>query len=410
MDPSTKAQKLEELIRDLINRPCQEYIFRECVGRGGYGCVFRLDCKAGPQLNAKAAKVYFLDLVPPEHYDVVFSAIKYERENLKQLLHPNIMTAYRCFNTKKKDDRVDRAFIIMNYFPEGDLDNYVRVNGPLKKRDLEKVLITLIIAVKHMHDKKIIHRDIKPQNVMLNEMEAVLVDFGCSINLETQKVNSYVESKGYTEPGSKTRDKYRMPTDIFSVGATAFFAATAKDPGMFVEGDRFNEQKLKLYLGSEQFSSIDPRIKELIVKAVGPEATRPTAEELLREVDGNQHYQNLAWNKLPKPKPQHPDGYSAFENHNRAQAGPGLGASFTHDTSADSRSPGRQLPQAVQGGEVHNLPSFEPFATPSPGGFFPGFQTARGEVLHNPTSNSPGLQASPQDDAPMPHRPASSNK
>ena len=425
MDQKAKSDKFEEHILKMKNKPFDKYIFRECIGKGGYGCVFKLESRDGNTHILRAAKIYFLDLVPPERYDIVVSGIKYERENLRMLLHPYIITAYRCFNTKKQDGRIDCAFIIMNYHPEGDLEQYVTKNGPLKGEDLKKMLITLLIAIKFMHERNILHRDIKPQNVMLSGMESILVDFGCSINLETQKVNSYVESRGYSEPGAKSKAKMQFPTDIFSLGATAFFAATGKQPAMFVEGETFNVKKLTDYLNTDQFKTIDAKIKSLILKTVGPEETRPTAAMLLEEVDSLKLYQNIALDKMPKPKPEQPENpdphkyaHPPIDMHGRYIRGDQRinpfdqmfrgyggfpGAAFLDNPSdpilaEDGRYPypyrrepyPDQNPNIAQGQNIHN-PLSNPLK-PQPPSNVPQANIAQGQNIHNPLSNPPKPQ------------------
>ena len=147
--------------------------------------------------------------------------IKREAEILKVLKHPNIISFRDVYMNSKK-----RICIVMDYADGGDLSNTIEKSNSYLSED--KVLdwfTQICLAIKHIHDRKIVHRDLKSQNIFLTRMGMIkLGDFGISkILSHTQEfLCSFVGTWYYISPEIIQSRPYNFKTDIWSLGVLLY--------------------------------------------------------------------------------------------------------------------------------------------------------------------------------------------
>ena len=106
--------------------------------------------------------------------------IKREFSLMKKLDHPNIIKLYDVII----DTNLDNIYFIMDYFPKGDLSKFLNGN-PLKEKYCKKYLRQLAKGLEYLLDNNILHRDLKPQNILLtNEYNIKITDFGFARKFE----------------------------------------------------------------------------------------------------------------------------------------------------------------------------------------------------------------------------------
>jgi len=150
--------------------------------------------------------------------------IKKEAHILKVLKHPNIIQFRDLYMNKKQ-----RLCIVMDYAEAGDLagvlDKYVKKNSYLSEEQILDWFAQICLAIKHIHDRKIVHRDLKSQNIFLTRMGMIkLGDFGISkILTHTQEfLCSFVGTWYYISPEIIQSKPYNFKTDIWSLGVILY--------------------------------------------------------------------------------------------------------------------------------------------------------------------------------------------
>lgn len=167
---------------------------------------------------------------------------KFQREAISasSLSHPNIVEMYDV----GEDD--GSYFIVMEYIDGKTLKNLVKKRGALTLSEVVDIMMQLTSAISCAHDSYIIHRDIKPQNVLILEDGTVkITDFGIAMALnsnELTQTNSVMGSVHYIPPEQANGSGATIKSDIYSLGILMFELLTGKIP---FKGDNAVEIAIK---------------------------------------------------------------------------------------------------------------------------------------------------------------------
>lgn len=155
---------------------------------------------------------------------------RFQREAISasSLSHPNIVEMYDV----GEDD--GKYFIVMEYVEGQTLKSLIKKRGALTLPEVIDIMLQLTSAVANAHDSYIIHRDIKPQNVLIIEDGTVkITDFGVAMALnsnELTQTNSVMGSVHYLPPEQANGTGSTIKSDIYSLGITMFELLTGKIP------------------------------------------------------------------------------------------------------------------------------------------------------------------------------------
>ena len=166
-----------------------------------------------------------------DSYDVepLLEQLCKEVEILKRIRHPNIVKFYDYMETK------DRLFIITERLGGGELFDYILNNGPLNEAFACQVLFGAFSAVAYLHERGVIHRDIKAENLIFckgvnGESTLKLIDFGFSTVLGHDLTGSFMGTGGYIAPEIRQSKNYSTSVDSWSLGVLLYCSLSAKLP------------------------------------------------------------------------------------------------------------------------------------------------------------------------------------
>lgn len=147
---------------------------------------------------------------------------RFQREALSatQLTHPNIVAVYDVGEENGSN------YIVMEYVKGKDLKTYIEEKGPISPKESVHIMRQILSAIDVAHRNRIIHRDIKPQNVLIDEFGTVkITDFGIAIALsETSltQTNTLLGSVHYLSPEQARGGMATMRSDIYALGIVLF--------------------------------------------------------------------------------------------------------------------------------------------------------------------------------------------
>lgn len=188
------------------------------IGRGGFGVVYR--CEQTALDRTVAVKVLTNDLVAENRERFVR-----EQQAMGRLTgHPNIVKVLQVGVTES-----GKPFIVMPYHPQGSLDERIRRYDSLDEAQVLELGVKLAGALEAAHRKGIVHRDVKPANVLITDYgEPALTDFGIAhITGGFETASGIITgSPAFTAPEVLSGADPSPTSDIYGLGATLFCALT----------------------------------------------------------------------------------------------------------------------------------------------------------------------------------------
>ncbi|XP_053313731.1 serine/threonine-protein kinase Nek5 [Spea bombifrons] len=194
------------------------------IGEGAFGKAFLARAKAD-NLNCVIKEINLLKMPQKEK-----EASHKEVTLLAKMKHPNIVTFFTAVEERNK------LFIVMEYCDGGDLMKRInRQRGLLFDEDqILNWFVQISLGLKHIHDRKVLHRDIKAQNIFLsgNGTVAKLGDFGIArvLNNTMELARTRVGTPYYLSPEICENRPYNNKTDIWSLGCVLYELCTLKHP------------------------------------------------------------------------------------------------------------------------------------------------------------------------------------
>jgi len=239
------------------------YELVEKIGSGGMADVYKAKCRVLKRWVA--VKILKDEFVNDEEFLERFEREAYAAASLN---HPNIVSIYDV----GKEGNIH--YIVMEYIDGITLKEYIRHNGALPWQEAAEIAISVLSALHKAHRHGIIHRDIKPQNILMTSDNVPKVtDFGIARAVSTSTVTRKVDTVGsvhYSSP-EQARDGYTdEKSDIYSVGVTLFEMLTGKVPfdadnPVSVALKHIEEQPVK---PSEIVPGIPEAMDEIVLRAM----------------------------------------------------------------------------------------------------------------------------------------------
>ncbi|XP_075985402.1 serine/threonine-protein kinase msn isoform X7 [Anticarsia gemmatalis] len=223
---------LDDIDLSALKDPAGIFELIEVVGNGTYGQVY----KGRHTKTGQLAAIKVMDVTQDEEEE-----IKLEINVLKKYSnHRNIATYYGAFIKKSPPGKDDQLWLVMEYCGAGSVTDLVKSTKgqSLKEEWISYICREILRGLSYLHSNKVIHRDIKGQNVLLTDnAEVKLVDFGVSAQLDRTigRRNTFIGTPYWMAPEVIACDEnpdatYDNRSDLWSLGITALEMAESQPP------------------------------------------------------------------------------------------------------------------------------------------------------------------------------------
>jgi len=285
-DPANQAADSE--LRAHVERALGAYYELDCeIGRGGMGIVYRAK-------DRRLKRVVAIKVLPPElafRSDIKTRFLR-EAETAAQLNHPNIVDIYSV------DELSQLVFFVMAYIPGDNLAKRLHDSGAMSIADTRRIMRDVGDALAYAHARGVVHRDIKPDNILIDEGSGrpMVTDFGIARAItdgdaRLTATGMAIGTPTYMSPEQAAGDRaIDGRTDLYALGVVAYQMLTgqppfsaASTPAILVK--HLSERPIPV----EQRRADVPRELSRIVMLLlekDPAARFPTAEAMVMALDG----------------------------------------------------------------------------------------------------------------------------
>src|ERR1051325_8737404 len=213
---------LDPLFVDFQQAVAGRYSLDRELGRGGMGIVFLAR-------EVRLDRLVAIKLLPPERAADASIRERFLREArmAAQLSHPNIIPIHAVEETS------DFVYFVMSYIDGETLTQRVQKRGPLPPSEGARVLREIAWALAFAHERGVIHRDIKPDNILLESGSgrALVADFGIAAMQQDVSPEGVVTgTPEFMSPEQAVGEALDARSDLYSVGATAFYMFSGRFP------------------------------------------------------------------------------------------------------------------------------------------------------------------------------------
>lgn len=211
------------LASDSISVSGGRYAILGEIGRGGMGVVYRAR-------DTLLDRTVALKALPPGFNGdgVLVDRFRQEARSLAQLVHPNIVQVYDLVQEQS------RLYMAIELVPGKDLDRHIEDEGKLSVKETLRLSVEMAEALAYAHEKGVVHRDFKPQNVLLTpDGQPKVTDFGLAKRDEGPKLTmqgAVMGSPAYMSPEQSRGKSVDARTDIYAFGITLYEMLTGRTP------------------------------------------------------------------------------------------------------------------------------------------------------------------------------------
>ena len=323
----------EKLIIQEKGNPSKKYKPTKMLGSGSFGSVYEAENMIFQ--NTVAMKVIKKD--PNNELDE--QEIRNEIDILTKLSHPNIVKIYEFYISNA------HYYIITEFCQEGELFSYIK--NKYSERQLAVLFYQVFSGLWYLHDNKIIHRDIKLENIMISKIEkdnttdedlfwVKIIDFGTAKIFEKNKKEKDVVGSSYYIAPEVLKQNYNEKCDTWSVGVILYMMLVGRAPF-----DGKDDEEIIIKINSVDYDSKEPRLLKH-----SPEV-RDLVSKLLQK-DIKKRYS--AKEALSHPWFVKFGGRNLFSNFRREEIEPYINNLFKYSYNS-------KIQQLVIAFLVHNLPS-----------------------------------------------------
>lgn len=250
------------------------YKIEKTLGEGGFGITYQgiytpnnavvAIKELFPEKSARQGNsIMWANSISPQEKQQQIYKFKLEASNQQKCNHPNIPKVYDWF------DENNTVYIVMEFITGKSLFQILQTEGVLSEAQVKKYFIQVAEALQIIHDNNFLHRDIKPDNIIINHQDqAVLIDFGAAKEFIAgqTRLMTQILTKGYAPLEQYSEKSKRFPaTDIYALCASMYELLTGELPA------EATDRMQGLLQGSDTLISprqINPKISFLMEKVI----------------------------------------------------------------------------------------------------------------------------------------------
>ena len=245
------------------------YRLRELVGQGGMGTVYLADAPDGRPVAVKVLRPG----APGE--ETARRRLTREVDTMRRVRSPFVAEVLDA------DVACDPPYIVTQYVAGRTLEEVVETDGPLSGLPLAALATGLATALAAIHSAGVVHRDLKPGNVMLVDGQPVVIDFGIAQAPDSTRLTMtgmFMGTPGYLAPEIIEGGDSSPAADVHSWGATVAYAAAGRPP--FGTG-QFQAIFYRIVHGQPDLDALPRPLRPIVVAALAKDpARRPSAAQL----------------------------------------------------------------------------------------------------------------------------------
>lgn len=237
-----------------------QYELVEKINEGGSGVIYKA-------VNMFTGSLVALKLLNKTFHGntAALKKFQFEANQYLYLEHPNIV--------KLLDFKIDnQPYLVMEYVQGMNLDEYInKITGPISINKAKNILMQLLSAIEYAHKMDVLHLDIKPSNIMINNAHQIKVlDFGISKKVDEEHDKMFVGSPYYMSPEQVLQNGVDKSSDIYAIGITFYQMVTGQLPfPKNMNKDQVFESITtgKLEKPSAKYPSLSKNIEKIILTA-----------------------------------------------------------------------------------------------------------------------------------------------
>ncbi|XP_059047960.1 MAP/microtubule affinity-regulating kinase 3-like [Achroia grisella] len=280
-----------------------KYKLLKTIGKGNFAKV-KL-AKHVPTGKEVAIKIIDKTQLNPGSLQKLFREVRI----MKMLDHPNIVKLFQVIETEKT------LYLVMEYASGGEVFDYLVLHGRMKEKEARAKFRQIVSAVQYCHQKRIIHRDLKAENLLLDgEMNIKIADFGFSNEFTPgAKLDTFCGSPPYAAPELFQGKKYDGPeVDVWSLGVILYTLVSGSLP---FDGSTLRELRERVLRGKYRIpfymsTDCENLLKKFLV--LNP-AKRASLENIMRDKWMNTGYEEEELRPYVEPQQD-------FKDHKRIEA------------------------------------------------------------------------------------------
>ncbi len=195
-------------------------IFKKRIGKGAFSTIY----KAYHKHSKETVAVKEISLDTLNKYE---SSLRRETEIMKNLNHPHIVKLFETII----DEKTENVYLVMEYFERGDFSSFLR-KRPLREKYAVKYLKQIAEGIKYLLEHKILHRDLKPQNILVSQTGTLkITDFGFARYFDNDMlIQTICGSPMYMAPEIMKNKKYDYKSDLWSIGVIFYEMLIGRPP------------------------------------------------------------------------------------------------------------------------------------------------------------------------------------
>ncbi|KAK9294332.1 hypothetical protein QLX08_011010 [Tetragonisca angustula] len=274
-----------------------KYKLLKTIGKGNFAKV-KL-AKHVPTGKEVAIKIIDKTQLNPGSLQKLFREVRI----MKMLDHPNIVKLFQVIETDKT------LYLVMEYASGGEVFDYLVLHGRMKEKEARAKFRQIVSAVQYCHQKKIIHRDLKAENLLLDsEMNIKIADFGFSNEFTPgNKLDTFCGSPPYAAPELFQGKKYDGPeVDVWSLGVILYTLVSGSLP---FDGSTLRELRERVLRGKYRIpfymsTDCENLLKKFLV--LNP-TKRASLETIMKDKWMNMGYDDDELKPYLEPEPDYKD-------------------------------------------------------------------------------------------------------